>query len=166
MQKSRQLLLLAASLFSTSLFSAEHFTDFARVVHARPVYERIYPHHDHNASSCRSGLHSPTYRKSTQKPHAKASGRVVASTQGIGANVAVSTKHRREHHVHGHSGYTAHVDRPPKRHCRHRHSRHGHRVLTGYNVTYRYHGNLFHTFTRHHPGKRLRITVSIRPQGH
>lgn len=37
------------------------------------------------------------------------------------------------------------------------------RILDGYDVTYRYRGRLYHTFTSHDPGKRIRIRVDVRP---
>lgn len=36
-------------------------------------------------------------------------------------------------------------------------------VVTGYDVTYRYHGRLYQTHTRHHPGKRIRVRVDVSP---
>ena len=35
--------------------------------------------------------------------------------------------------------------------------------LDGYRVTYRYHGQIFHTTLPYDPGKRLKVDVSIRP---
>jgi uncharacterized protein YcfJ len=34
--------------------------------------------------------------------------------------------------------------------------------LQGYDVTYRYKGRIFHTFTREHPGDRIPVNVSVR----
>jgi len=36
----------------------------------------------------------------------------------------------------------------------------------GYNVTYRYHGHRYQTRTRHHPGDRLAINVTVSPHNH
>jgi uncharacterized protein YcfJ len=34
----------------------------------------------------------------------------------------------------------------------------------GYNVTYRYAGQIYHAFTNYNPGRRLRVVVDVRPQ--
>ena len=36
-------------------------------------------------------------------------------------------------------------------------------VITGYNVTYKYHGRIYHTVTEEDPGKRIPIEVNVRP---
>jgi uncharacterized protein YcfJ len=38
-----------------------------------------------------------------------------------------------------------------------------HEEVSGYNVTYRYHGREYQTRTRRHPGKRIRVQVDVRP---
>lgn len=35
--------------------------------------------------------------------------------------------------------------------------------LDGYDVTYKYHGQTFHTRTQNHPGKRIKVAVQVRP---
>ena len=35
--------------------------------------------------------------------------------------------------------------------------------ISGYNVTYRYQGEVFHTHTRYHPGKRIKLRVNVKP---
>ena len=37
------------------------------------------------------------------------------------------------------------------------------RELTGYDVTYQYKGDLYHTVTQHHPGKRLKVKINVSP---
>jgi uncharacterized protein YcfJ len=44
-----------------------------------------------------------------------------------------------------------------------RHARYEER-LDGYDVTYRYHGRLYHTRTHGHPGKRIKVRVDVRPE--
>ena len=49
-------------------------------------------------------------------------------------------------------------------HCRTvRETRYEDRV-DGYDVTYRYHGRLYHTRTHGHPGKRIKVRVDVRPE--
>ncbi|MGH1485149.1 MAG: glycine zipper 2TM domain-containing protein [Cellvibrionaceae bacterium] len=35
--------------------------------------------------------------------------------------------------------------------------------VTGYNVAYKYRGNTYYTTTNEHPGKRIRVAVTVRP---
>ena len=35
--------------------------------------------------------------------------------------------------------------------------------LTGYDVTYKYHGNIYTTSMPHDPGKRIKVAVSVQP---
>lgn len=63
-------------------------------------------------------------------------------------------------------------------HNRHAHNRHDRQQCTtttqtrterrpdGYRVTYRYRGHRYQTRTRHHPGDRLAVTVTVKPQRH
>ncbi|GAA0356639.1 glycine zipper 2TM domain-containing protein [Bowmanella denitrificans] len=37
------------------------------------------------------------------------------------------------------------------------------RELTGYDVTYQYKGDLYHTVTQQHPGKRLKVKINVSP---
>lgn len=40
------------------------------------------------------------------------------------------------------------------------------RELRGYNVTYRYKGERYHTFTHEHPGHRIRVKINVTPAIH
>lgn len=35
--------------------------------------------------------------------------------------------------------------------------------ITGYHVAYKYHGNIYHTRMQEHPGKRIKVRVSVTP---
>jgi len=35
--------------------------------------------------------------------------------------------------------------------------------ITGYHVGYKYHGNIYHTRTQNHPGKRIKVRVTVTP---
>jgi uncharacterized protein YcfJ len=50
-----------------------------------------------------------------------------------------------------------------ERHCETTHHRRYEEQLVGYDVTYRYRGRVFTTFTKEHPGKRIPVRVDVRP---
>ncbi|MCG7867147.1 MAG: hypothetical protein B6D69_01015 [gamma proteobacterium symbiont of Stewartia floridana] len=50
-----------------------------------------------------------------------------------------------------------------ERRCETTHQSHYEEQLTGYDVTYRYRGRVFTTFTKEHPGERIPVRVSVRP---
>ena len=35
--------------------------------------------------------------------------------------------------------------------------------ISGYQVDYKYHGNMYHTRTRNHPGERIKVSVTVTP---
>lgn len=35
--------------------------------------------------------------------------------------------------------------------------------ITGYHVSYKYHGNIYHTRTNNHPGERIKVRVTVTP---
>lgn len=47
--------------------------------------------------------------------------------------------------------------------CEVRYERERERVLHGYHVEYRYNGRYYETFSREHPGRRIRVDVDVRP---
>jgi len=50
------------------------------------------------------------------------------------------------------------------RRCRTVSDNEGSQSVGGYNVTYRYAGQIYHAFTNYNPGRRLRVVVDVRPQ--
>ncbi|MBY4676459.1 glycine zipper 2TM domain-containing protein [Marinobacterium arenosum] len=59
-------------------------------------------------------------------------------------------------------GYAGHSYRNERR-CAHTEDVEYHEEVTGYRVAYRYRGRIYHTRTAHHPGKRIRVKVNVRP---
>jgi uncharacterized protein YcfJ len=82
------------------------------------------------------------------------SGKDVATAAGalIGANHAAQHTYR-DGHVTERTVYETR--------CETVHKARYEQVLDGYNVTYRYHGRLYHTFTERHPGSRIRVRVDV-----
>ena len=50
-----------------------------------------------------------------------------------------------------------------ERQCRTTHERHTEQRIDGYDVTYRYGGQTYHTRMPHDPGKRMRVNVNVSP---
>ena len=184
MKKIVTSLALAGFLFSGSLLARENFTDFGRVLHAQPVYDYTYSR-PHRHEDCRSDYrpHRSGHRHSEKHDIAPVAGaivggiignklgrgdaRVLTTVAGSLAGAAIASNHSQDHYRHGrkdpkHNNRDHHRHDRHDRHCRSKGHR-KHRVLTGFDVTYRYKGEIFHTFTRRHPGKRIRLDVSIRP---
>ena len=57
----------------------------------------------------------------------------------------------------GHQHYTT------KQQCKTYQDHHKEEQITGYQVAYKYHGNVYHTQTHNHPGKRIKVNVTITP---
>ena len=85
-------------------------------------------------------------------------GKDVATVAGslIGASVAHKAAHRRD-------GYSTTEYSRPVRRCETRHQTREEERIDGYRVIYAYHGQKYATRTPHHPGKKLRIRVDVRP---
>jgi uncharacterized protein YcfJ len=84
------------------------------------------------------------------------SGKDVATAAGalIGANHAAQHTYR-DGHVSERTVYETRCERV--RNVRYE------QVLDGYDVTYKYRGRLYHTFSEQHPGSRIRVRVDVAP---
>lgn len=67
-------------------------------------------------------------------------------------NVKVRVKQNGHHRDHQHHNKPTHSYR--------------HNELAGFDVTYKYKGNVFHTFTEEHPGRRITVKLNIAPIHH
>ncbi len=52
----------------------------------------------------------------------------------------------------------------PVKHCRETFHTSYERRIQGYDVTYRYRGKTYHTRTKHNPGRKIALEVSVKPQ--
>ncbi len=84
------------------------------------------------------------------------------NSPGYRYNQGSHNRHGYDRHGYGHYSHHEHGERCTVSY------EHGTTVkkLRGYNVTYRYKGERFHTFTKHHPGKRIKLKVNVTPAVH
>ncbi len=94
--------------------------------------------------------HAVGHRRSNKKV-----GAVVGSVLGASIGSDISNKHRSQSH---HGSVYEEVER-----CEMHYSVQTEERLTGYDITYQYRGETYSTRTDEHPGKRMKIAVSISP---
>ena len=164
-------LFASVALLTTTLVAnadRRHY-DYARVTQATPIYQVVnrrvpvqscwtetvaVDHHHSDGSALVGGLigaaigHNIGHNFGHNK-HQRGVGTVAGAI--IGASIADSGRRHR------HTEY-----RDVKR-CDTHYEVERQRELIGYDVTYRYRGDLYHTRTDSHPGDRIRVKVSVRP---
>lgn len=180
--------LLSAVLITSNLAFAGGnavYYDYGRVIKVKPVFHKTHhshslecsPHHNGHHGNYKGRKHNskaPTFagavvggvigntlgKNSSHRGLVTVAGAVVGGVVGheIGENVNDHHVHKRHHdsrcvvtHEYGHghnNGYKG---------------KHKGKRLKGYQVTYRYKGEKFTTFTPKHPGERIRLEVSVRP---
>ena len=148
---------------------AGHEYDYAKVVDVRPVYETVevekpykqcwyeparYSRHG-NSKSYTPEVFGAIIGAAVGNRFGKGSGRDAATVAGalLGGSVARDIKRDRNRSVH-----RGQVER-----CDVRHTYETEQRVSGYDVAYRYNGNVYHTRMPEHPGKRIRVQVSVRP---
>lgn len=162
-------IMAAIALFVSSGFATadrnRHF-DYARVTHAKPIYQtvtrripvescrietvRVDRRHNDGRTLAGGLIGAAIGHKIGRRHHDKHIGAVAGAI--IGASIADNSKH------HNRRGKYRDIER-----CNTHYDLERSRELVGYDVTYRYHGEVFHTRTDDHPGKRIRVKVSVRP---
>lgn len=156
----------------------QHFEDYGRVEHVEPVYkyfEHRIPHetcwndtvrvdrprqshHDSTTSTLVGGViggaigHAVGHGKSNKKL-----GAVVGSVIGMSVGRDIGERKQEKHRHHDTPIYKE-VERCDVRYTTKRDER-----LVGYDVTYKYKGERYTTFMQEHPGKRIRLAVSVQP---
>ena len=154
---------LSALLVGGNALADQSYTAYGHVIDARPVYQHVGGHgacrddhrRDHHRHERHPGNDRDHYRRSAVETKVE-TGRILAK------KVSVETRHvSRESHERPLGGMSRHDEHRGygDRDC----DRRSHQRISGYNVTYRYHGRIYHTFTREHPGYRLTLSVNIRP---
>ncbi|SMF20794.1 Uncharacterized conserved protein YcfJ, contains glycine zipper 2TM domain [Alteromonadaceae bacterium Bs31] len=163
--------------------------DYAKVLSAEPIFqtiERQVPVENCWTEQLRQ--ETPVYHNAQVKKHRSATGTILGAMIGggignavgagdenkkvgtvvgalLGASIGndVSRKHRyqREQQV----SHTEVSYRNVQR-CEVQQRTETEQVPAGYDVTYRYHGQTYHTQMDKHPGKRLKVAVSIEPLEH
>ncbi len=156
----------------------QRFEDFGRVLNAQPVYKTYehrvphetcwnetvrvernrHGHHNSSTSTLVGGViggaigHAVGHGKSNKKL-----GAVVGSVIGMSVGRDIGERKHNKHRHHNDPIYKE-VERCDVRYTTKRDER-----LIGYDVTYKYKGQRYTTFTQEHPGKRIRLAVSVRP---
>lgn len=155
-------------------YTDRHY-DYARVTHVKPVYEsysRKVPHEECWVETVRYDRDSRQHRSATgtilggiigaavgnKLGHKKRNKQVGAVAGAIlGASIGRDVSRRRQG-----GGQSVSEYRDVER-CETRYSHETEERLVGYHVTYRYGGNDYRTTTDEHPGKRLKVAVSVEP---
>ena len=155
-------------------------------IHDDSCWSRVRPHHssDRNhgtnevAATVVGAVIGGTvghvlFKKSGLKGVGTVAGAIIGGS--VGNNIGSSSHHfqksgyqkssyqkSRHSHNSGHysSGYSTASHRKVL-HCRQEYSRI--EEISGYEVTYKYQGEIYHTRTRHHPGKKIKLRVTVDP---
>jgi uncharacterized protein YcfJ len=161
-----------AAASSAAVASHEGYTDYARVVSAQPVYERVA--HSVPHEQCRIDRVRYEY-PSRRRPSATG---ILAGTM-LGAAVGHQIGHdkdgKRIGRVAGallgasigndisHRSAPARVEYRDEQRCDVSYStEYGHEMV-GYDVTYEYGGNMYHTRMDRNPGAEIKVAVDVRP---
>lgn len=162
-------LTLLALSSTVSAKPANHHYDYAKVVRATPVYD--YVKRRIPVEECWQSDYRPSKKRKSHVPtvvgsiiggavgHAighnksnKKVGMVAGAALGAAIGSDVGEKSRGRHY-----------DYHPQQHCETSYHVEREQRLTGYKVTYRYHGHKYHTRTKYHPGDRIRVKISVKP---
>lgn len=154
-------------LFSMAAYAGQY--DYAKVLRAKPIVKMVRvstPQQEcwdeqivHRGGSNNNvgsmilggvlgGVIGNRFGKGNGNKAAIAAGTLIGA--GIGQNMSRNSPR--------HSTYTTTEQR-----CRTIDSYHEEERLEGYKVKYMYNGQIYHTITDRHPGKRLRVVVSVSP---
>jgi uncharacterized protein YcfJ len=171
----KQIMVLSAILMVTTLtVEAGHkrgFQDTAKVVGVEPIYRTVeisVPERrcwDEEVRHQHAGYHGHTgtvlggiiggvmaNKISSGRGRGKDAATVAGALLGSAIGHDISHKNSR--------GYTT---TSMERRCEVTHVTEYEEELVGYDVTYRYKGRLFTTRTQEHPGKRIPVSVNVRP---
>ncbi|WDE10566.1 glycine zipper 2TM domain-containing protein [Thalassomonas haliotis] len=183
-------LLAAAANASAGHHRGDSFYARGKVINATPVYQTVRVEHIHD-TSCWSRVrhsHSSSAHHASNEVAATVVGAVIGGTVGhvlfkksdlkgvgtvagaiIGGSVGNEIGHNsHSHHKAGHSHSRGHY-KSGYRHASHRKVLHCRQQYTsfeeisGYDVTYKYQGEVYHTRTRHHPGRKIKLRVTVDP---
>ena len=168
----KQTLLLAMSLAAAPMVTvAENsFHDKARVLSSEPLYETVRVNHPEERCWNEQVRHRGRARSDSYTPTIAGAivGGVVGNQFGKGKGkdamtVAGALLGASVGHDMGKTPGRSYVT--SERRCEVVDHFREHQELVGYQVKYRYQGQIFHTQTRHDPGKFLNVRVSVAPTG-
>ena len=171
----KPLITLGAILLATSVTAQaghpEHYRDTAKVISAEPIYrtveittperhcwdepvERYHAGSHGYTGTVLGGIIGGVVANKVSRGHGR--GKDVATVAGalLGSAIGHDISHRDR------GGYTT---TSTERRCEVSERISYEEELVGYDVTYRYQGRLFTTRTDEHPGKRIPVSVDVRP---
>lgn len=146
---------------------------YAKVMSATPIYDTVRVPYEHEACYNQRVYHRERRRGNTAPVllgavlgglvgnkidggYHRGAGTAIGALVG-GAIANDATRHKR------HGGRSYPEDR---RHCELRTEYRYEEQMTGYDVTYRYRGEIYHTQMQEHPGDQIRVQVSVVPVGY
>ncbi len=168
----KALLTLALIAGTSSAFAGPHrHTDFARVTDVQPIYktvshripveqcriERVKTNSHHSRRHAAAGTIIGTVigaNIGNEVSHNRRVGTVAGAIIGASIGNDIARKHDRRHH----RGDYHDVER-----CETRYESRSEEKLVGYRVRYNYHGGEYHTRMDRHPGRRIKVVVSVKP---
>jgi len=164
--------LILCTTVASTIATAAHHTDYAKVTYVEPIYESVSYSEPHRKCHFEErAVHRRHQSSATPKilgalvggaignelGHNKSNKRVGAVAGAIlGGSIASDLQ--RNNHRHRHNGYTK-----TEKVCHTSHKVRHRQELTGYEVNYKYRGRSYNTIMDEHPGDRLRVTVDVRP---
>lgn len=161
-------------LAQTSVAESHRFIDTAKVKHVIPIYktfEHRIPEETCWTESVRRERHhraSPTGmiigsligaaigHSAGHGRHNKKLGAVIGSA--VGATIGNDIAHHKRHAKH-----RSHRDYEEVERCEVRYTTRTEERIAGYDVTYKYRGEVYTTHMHKHPGKRIKVKVSLSP---
>jgi uncharacterized protein YcfJ len=159
--------LLAPPAFAGHDDRYERGWEWAKVVRVDPIYRSVRVSHPYEECFEEPVTERTVYRGG-HDPGAALVGGIIGGVIGhqfgknhrdghlaTAAGAFIGANHAARHH--GYRGERVVERTVYETRCRTvREARHEDRI-DGYDVTYKYHGRLYHTHTAHHPGKRIRV---------
>lgn len=155
--------------------------DTAKVTHVEPIYKTI----EHRTPHRECWTKTVAYERPVHghhRGHRSHTGTIVGAIIGgvIGNKIGGHHKrHKRVGTVAGailggsigkdisHQNHHRHAQRVTEykdvEQCKTHHTVEHEEKIVGYDVTYKYHGNTYNTRMNRHPGKRIKVTVDVRP---
>lgn len=175
-------ILLTAVLLSTLATSAmagkNRQYDYAKVTHVEPIYKTI----KHRVPHRECWTETVAYERPSHHGHRSHTGTILGGIIGaaIGNEVGHHKRNKQVGAVAGavlgasigrdlskkHRDYNTVTEYRDEERCEVSHSVEYEEQLIGYDVTYRYHGHKYHTRTDTHPGKKIKVSVHVRPVRH
>lgn len=160
---------LAFSAGTVSADRNKHFFDTAKVLSAEPIYKTVRVSHPETLCWNEQVIHhQPGYKSHTgvlvggivggvignQLGRGRGKGAMTVAGTLLGASIGndISHQNRRDH------SYAT-----TERRCEVNEHYTYEDQLVGYRVKYRYKGNVFSTRTKSDPGRRIRVSVNVRP---